>query len=65
MIAACCGLALMGLSAVGLMFLGTPDAGTKREPSEVLGSLLLRGFTWGILATTIGYNFLRGVRVQK
>jgi tetratricopeptide (TPR) repeat protein len=65
MIAACCGLALMGLSAVGLMFL--VRGYTNDTPHLLMGvsSLLLTGFTWGILATTIGYNFLRGVRLQK
>ena len=64
MVAACVGLALMGLSAVGLMFLAHDDP-RGRSSLKALGILLFNGFTLGILATTIGYNFLRGVRVQK
>jgi hypothetical protein len=65
MIAASATLALVGFLGVGLMFLVPDFNATTRHPLLGLGLRLVQFFGYGVLATTIGYNYLRSVQVRR
>lgn len=58
MIAVSAGLALMGLAAASLIGIGS-------RANEDFAMSLLSAFAWGILLTTLGYNWLRTVRPTR
>ena len=72
MAVACGVLALLGLGGVALIF-AAPDPGaataataaSRPHPLDALGGGLFRLFTYGILISQIGYNYLRSVQVQR
>jgi hypothetical protein len=65
MIAATSGLALLGLTAIGLMLL-VPDYSADTDHWLIgLGMSVLSAFTWGVLITSIGSNYLRAVKPRR
>lgn len=65
MIVACSLLAMLGLSAVIVLFVVPEVAADPRHPLAGAGVQTFNAFCYGVLIVSVGSNYLRGVRVQK
>ena len=65
MIAASATLGLIGLLGITVMFLVPGFHNDSRHPLLGLGFLMLTVFSYGVLASTIAYNYLRSVQVRR
>jgi len=65
MIAASATLGLIGLLGITVMFLVPGFHNDSPHPLLGLGFLMLTVFSYGVLASTIAYNYLRSVQVRR